>query len=195
LFVQARFFTESRLLQRAVKVEVLSIPAPGPSPFQQTNAASAAHTASIFIGNGMILHPFTPFQLAHGVNVVLHPNGNIAEHLVGAGLATVVGWQIGLVGAQGAERLRAAEKAAKEKRLCLYANPAPGSASASASAPHTQANGSSRSFDATVVRVWSGDQISVVDKSGKERRLQLSSVRAPRLVIRLQSKQAHTSSF
>jgi staphylococcal nuclease domain-containing protein 1 len=36
-------------------------------------------------------------------------------------------------------------------------------------------------FDATVIRVWSGDQLSVVDKeSGKERRLQLSSARGPK---------------
>ena len=75
------------------------------------------------------------------------------------------------------ERLRAAEKTAKEKRQYLYAN-APAQTT---KANGTTVNGNARTFDATVVRVWSGDQISVVDKhTGKERRLQLSSTRAPR---------------
>lgn len=78
------------------------------------------------------------------------------------------------------ERLRAAEKVAKEKRACMYANaPAP-----SAKSNGTAINGNSRSFDATVIRVWSADQISVVDReTGKERRLQLSSTRGPRSVV------------
>lgn len=86
-----------------------------------------------------------------------------------------------LASSGGMERLRAAEKVAKEKRACLYANgPSPATASkANGSAP----NGHSRIFDATVIRVWSGDQVSVVEKdSGKERRLQLSSTRGPKCV-------------
>ena len=112
---------------------------------------------------------------------VLHPAGNIAEHLVGAGLARVVDWHAGMLASTGGmERLRAAEKSAKEKRLCLYAN-APAATSSGKST--TVANGSSRSFDATVVRVWSADQISVTEKDGgKERRLQLSSTRGPKSV-------------
>jgi len=76
------------------------------------------------------------------------------------------------------ERLRAAEKAAKEKRLYLYANVAAPSAKTNG----TTVNGTARSFDGTVVRVWSADQVSVIDKdTGKERRLQLSSTRGPKL--------------
>lgn len=77
----------------------------------------------------------------------------------------------------GMERLRAAEKTAKEKRACLYAGgPAP-----SAKSNGTAVNGSARSFEATVIRVWSADQISVADReTGKERRLQLSSTRGPK---------------
>lgn len=79
------------------------------------------------------------------------------------------------------ERLRAAEKVAKEKKLCLYAN-LPTSSGAS------KTNGSSvwgsrKNFDGTVVRVWSGDQLNIVDKDGKERRVQLSSTRAPKCAI------------
>lgn len=77
------------------------------------------------------------------------------------------------------ERLRAAERTAKEKRLCLYASQ-PVSSSARSNGASTT-NGSVRDFDAVVIRVWSGDQISVVPKDGgKERRLQLSSTRAPK---------------
>ena len=80
----------------------------------------------------------------------------------------------------GMERLRAAEKAAKDRRLNLFAN-APVSVSAGKSNGNAAANGQSRSFDATVVRVWSGDQVSVVEKdSRKERRLYLSSTRSPK---------------
>ena len=109
---------------------------------------------------------------------VLHPAGNVAEHLVAAGLARVVDWHAGMLASTGGmERLRAAEKTAKEKRVCLYANlPAVAAANGNASA-----NGFNKVFDATVIRVWSGDQLSVVEKeSGKERRLQLSSVRGPK---------------
>ena len=103
--------------------------------------------------------------------------------LVSAGLARIVDWHAGMLAAGGGmERLRQAERVAKEKRLKLYANaPAP-----AAKANGTAINGNARSFDAIVTRVWSGDQISVADReSGKERRIQLSSTRAPKYVIRL----------
>jgi staphylococcal nuclease domain-containing protein 1 len=120
-----------------------------------------------------------PLPLADAL-VVLHPAGNVAEHLVAAGLARVVDWHAGMLASTGGmERLRVAEKSAKEKRACLYANaPTP---AAAAKANGTTTTGQTRVFDATVVRVWSGDQISVVEKeSGKERRLQLSSTRGPK---------------
>lgn len=112
---------------------------------------------------------------------MLHAQGgNIAEHLVANGLARVVDWHAGMLAAGGAmERLRQAERAAKEKRLKLYASaPAP---TAKLNGAATALNGNSRDFDAVVTRVWSGDQISVAEKDGsKERRIQLSSTRAPK---------------
>ncbi|KAI0051169.1 transcription factor [Auriscalpium vulgare] len=157
---EAKFFTESRLLQRAVKVQLLSLPTASATPFQVNANGGPPAPASIFIGN------------------VLHPAGNIAEHLVAGGLARVVEWQAGMLAQYGgSERLRAAEKIAKEKRIGLYANaPVPASNGKAAAT----ANGA-RSFDATVIRVWSGDQVSVVEKDGKERRIQLSSTRGPKL--------------
>lgn len=110
--------------------------------------------------------------------VVLHPAGNIAEHLVANGLARVVDWHAGMLASGGGmEKLRAAEKAAKEKRACLYENVPAAPAKSNGSTPA----GNSRNFEAVVIRVWSGDQISVVEKEGgKERRIQLSSTRAPK---------------
>lgn len=108
--------------------------------------------------------------------------GNIAQYLVGAGLARVVDWHAGMLASSGGmEQLRTAEKAAKEKKLCLYAN-LPTSSAASKTNGHS-AGGSSKNFEGTVVRVWSGDQLSVVDKEGKDRRVHLSSTRAPKCVI------------
>ncbi|KAI0675045.1 transcription factor [Trametes maxima] len=159
---EAKFFTESRLLQRYVKVHLLSLPNATPTPFQAGANSSAPPPATIFIGT------------------VLHPAGNVAEHLVSAGLARVVDWHAGMLASSGGmERLRAAEKVAKEKRAYLYANAPAQSAKSNGT---TTSNGSSRAFEATVVRVWSADQISVVDRdTSKERRLQLSSTRGPRV--------------
>ncbi|KAF9793381.1 transcription factor [Thelephora terrestris] len=164
---EAKYFTESRMLQRLVKVTLLSLPQLTATPFQ-AGSSSAPPPAMILIGN------------------VIHPVGNIAEHLVAAGLARVVDWHAGILASSGGmERLRAAEKAAKEKRLYLYAN-LPTSA-ASKTNEHS-AGGSPRNFDGTVIRVWSGDQLSIVDKEGKERKVQLSSTRAPK---QSDPKQAH----
>ena len=84
-----------------------------------------------------------------------------------------------LASSGGMERLRAAEKNAKEKRLNLYASLP--TAPTATQGNKLAANGSPRTFDAIVIRVWSGDQLSVIPKdSGKERRIQLSSIRAPK---------------
>lgn len=113
---------------------------------------------------------------------VLHPAGNVAEHLVGSGLARIVDWHAGMLSSSGGmERLRAQEKLAKEKRLGLYANAPTPKATSAGAAPGASGP---KTFDAQVIRVWSGDQISVVEKDnlGKERRLQLSSTRGPKCV-------------
>jgi len=113
---------------------------------------------------------------------VLHPAGNVAEHLVANGLARVVDWHAGMLSASGGmERLRAAEKSAKEKRVALYANAPTPSVAPGKAGP--AATGHSRDFEGTVIRIWTGDQISVLEKgTGKERRLQLSSTRGPKWV-------------
>lgn len=79
----------------------------------------------------------------------------------------------------GMERLRAAERSAKEKRLNLFATQSATILDGRSGTAST--NGSPKVFDATVIRVWSGDQVSVVGKDdGNERRLYLSSTRSPK---------------
>lgn len=52
MFTQAKFFTESRLLQRPVRVQILSLPTSTATPFQTGANPSAPPPASIFIGSG-----------------------------------------------------------------------------------------------------------------------------------------------
>lgn len=150
------------------------------TPFQSGPSATSA-PVSIFIGTGE--YNYFHFGISDILlsYLVLHPAGNVAEHLVAAGLARVVDWHAGMLASTGGmERLRAAEKAAKDKRVCLYAH-LPSTAAANGSG-NVSSNGSNKMFDATVIRVWSGDQLAVIEKeSGKERRLQLSSTRGPKL--------------
>ena len=146
------------------------------------NGSSSPAPASIFIGIGRLFYlTFLLSLLTRVFFPVLHPVGNIAEFLLGAGLAHLVEWHSGMLAPYGGSaRLRAADRAAREKRLGLHANaPVPSAISKSLSGT---ANGTARAFEGTVVRVWSGDQISILTKDGKERRLQLSSTRGPKCV-------------
>ncbi|KAJ3040294.1 hypothetical protein HDV00_011174 [Rhizophlyctis rosea] len=132
---EARYFVESRLLQRDVKVVLEGLS-------QNDN----------FVGS------------------VQHPAGNIGEALVAEGLAKVVDWSVTMV-TGGSAKLRAAEARAKERRLRLWKN----------WAGKPKVGGAESEFDAVVVRVWSGDTLSIqVLSTGKEKRVQLSSIRAPK---------------
>ncbi|KAK4688228.1 staphylococcal nuclease domain-containing protein 1, partial [Tremellales sp. Uapishka_1] len=180
----AKFFMETRILQRPIKVQLLSAPVSlGASPFQTgpTPAGSAEKPTNGFGG--------LPAPVTGGASVIIgtaiHPNGNMAEFLVGAGLAKVIDWHAGILAPLGGlDRLRAAEKTAKDKKLGLWegyglSNGSKGVASNGAGNGHSTSKGTS--FDATVVRIWGSDQISVIAKGDeKERRLQLASVRGPR---------------
>jgi len=115
------------------------------------------------------------------MTIVLHPAGNVAEHLLANGLARIVEWHAGmLAGGGGMERFRAAEKSSKEKRLNLFASQPMASSSSNGDGAASNALGG-RTFEGTVLRIWSGDQVSVVAKDGvNERRLQFSSTRGPK---------------
>ena len=113
---------------------------------------------------------------------VLHPVGNIVEFLLGAGLAHFVEWHSGMLAPYGgSEKLRAADRAAKEKRIGLHANSA--TALALSKSISGTANGPERAFEGSIIRIWSGDQITILTRDGKERRVQLSSTRSPKCVL------------
>jgi len=81
-------------------------------------------------------------------------------------------------------------RAAKEKKQYLYAPSASGTATPTGTRPNGAAvHGDKRSFEGQVTRIWSGDQISILDKdTNKERRVQLSSTRAPKSVTKTSMK-------
>ncbi|KAJ9108141.1 hypothetical protein QFC19_002609 [Naganishia cerealis] len=188
---EAKFFTESRLLQRAIKVQLLSAPVSlGAVPQPGAGGKSA---------NGFGLPAPQTVTSNIMIGTAMHPVGNIAEFLLGAGLAKVIDWHAGLLSsAGGMDRLRAAEKSAKEKKLGIWENYVSPAASRQLNGQHgAAANGATGSgstatapttkgteFDATVVRIWGADTVSVIEKNGssseKERRLQLSSIRGAR---------------
>ncbi|CBQ72213.1 conserved hypothetical protein [Sporisorium reilianum SRZ2] len=166
---EAKFFVESRLLQRNIKVTLLSVPQPvaAPTPFASTASAAPAPaqpSASVLIG------------------LAIHPVGDIAQFLLAAGLARCVDWHAGMLASYGGmEKYRQSERTAKEKRLNLWQSY---SAPASSSTTLASQPVAARTFDAVVSRIISGDTIQVRKtgadgKLGPEKRIQFSSLRQP----------------
>jgi staphylococcal nuclease domain-containing protein 1 len=109
------------------------------------------------------------------VGSVLHPAGNIAELLVAEGLAYVSDATVIFV-TGGTAKLRAAERAAKEKKLRLWKN-----YKGTAKKPET-------SFSGIVTRIVSGDTIHVLPKGSKtERKIRLASIRQPRTTSEIEA--------
>ncbi|XP_059613411.1 staphylococcal nuclease domain-containing protein 1 [Phlebotomus argentipes] len=136
---EARYFVESRLLQRDVEIVLESV-----------NNAN-------FVGS------------------ILFPKGNIAEALLRDGFAKCVDWSMAFM-KSGAEKLRAAEKLAKEKRLRLWKD--------------YQSNvqnfsGKEKDFYGTVMEVYNGDALSVKSSSGAVKKVFLASIRPPREAARV----------
>ena len=167
---EARNFTETRLLQRNVHIQLISLP---PVPL---SAASSAPT--FFIGH------------------VLHPAGNIAQLLVQNGLARCVDQHAALLGAEGMAGLRNAEKNAKAARLGIWsslpaapimptrANGVNGAnGAANGNSAHLTSSGIEKQFEGIVSRIWSADSLSVRQGKhgdGSEVKVFLASVRQPR---------------
>ncbi|KAK6016387.1 nuclease-like protein, partial [Ostertagia ostertagi] len=105
------------------------------------------------------------------VGSVLHPKGNIAESLLREGYAKCVDWSIGLC-TGGAEKLRAAEKLAKDKKLRLWRTYQPSAASA--------LTGDKKTFSGKVVEIVMSDAMVVRKADGSEVKIHLASVRLPR---------------
>lgn len=175
---ESRFFVESRLLQRNVKVILLSMPQPAaaPTPFGSTSSTAPptpSHASSVLIGQ------------------IHHPVGDIAQFLLAAGLAKCVDWHAGLLAsAGGMEKYRLAEKTAKEKHLNIWKDYKPLVKGIDILPPAL----TSRTFDAIVVRIISGDTIHVRKSTpvhSPEQRLHLSSIRQPVVKDEKQAGYAH----
>uniref|UniRef100_A0A6Q2YK55 Staphylococcal nuclease domain-containing protein n=1 Tax=Esox lucius TaxID=8010 RepID=A0A6Q2YK55_ESOLU len=132
---EAKFFTESRLLQRDVQIILESCP------------------------NQVIL------------GTILHPNGNITELLLKEGFARCVDWSMAVY-TQGAEKLRAAEKSAKERKVRIWKDYV---------APTANLDQKDRQFVAKVMQVVNADAIVVKLNSGEYKTIHLSSIRPPRI--------------
>lgn len=97
---------------------------------------------------------------------VMHPNGDMAEFILKAGLAKCNDHHSTILGSDMI-KLRAAEKVARDQGLGLFK----GASTSKAIASET---------DATVTRIQSPDSVYLRDRSGAERRVYLSSIRQPK---------------
>jgi len=101
---------------------------------------------------------------------VLHPAGNVSVLLVQSGFAKVVDYSATLT--DNAAELRAAEKGAKQKRLRIWHDYVPPNAGVEMGEAQVK-----------VVEVVSGDTLMVTEiGGGAEKRISLSSIRAPRIL-------------
>lgn len=132
---QAKYFVETRLLQRDIKIVL---------------------------------------ETANNNNVVgsiVHPSGNIAEGLLREGFAKCVDWSMTTV-TGGPEKLRAAEKIAKQKKLRLWVDYKPAASNVS---------DKDREFSGRVVEVVNGDALVILKNDGSSKKIFLASIRPPRL--------------
>ncbi|XP_067676667.1 staphylococcal nuclease domain-containing protein 1-like [Haliotis asinina] len=104
------------------------------------------------------------------LGTVIHPNGNIAELLLKEGFARCVDWSMGVV-SQGADKLRSAEKIAKEKRLRIWKDYKPSGQSIDVK---------DKTFNGKVVEVVNGDALVVKIGDSTMKKVFLSSIRPPR---------------
>ncbi|SCV72043.1 BQ2448_4737 [Microbotryum intermedium] len=163
---EARFFVETRLLQRMIKITLLSLPTPSVAPpaFNSSAPAATPAPATMFIGT------------------VAHPAGNIAALLIATGLARIVDWHAGFLSQSPTPgmmaELRKAEAEAKGARRGVWKSLPAATPTAAAKAAQQEKE---RKFEGVVTRVWGADMLSIV-KTGetKERRIQLASVRQPK---------------
>uniref|UniRef100_A0A8C2ZTI9 Staphylococcal nuclease domain-containing protein n=1 Tax=Cyclopterus lumpus TaxID=8103 RepID=A0A8C2ZTI9_CYCLU len=132
---EAKFFTESRLLQRDVQIILESCP------------------NQIILGS------------------ILHPNGNITELLLKEGFARCVDWSMAVY-TQGAEKLRAGERSAKERKVRIWKDYV---------APTANLDLKDRQFVAKVMQVVNADAMVVKLNSGELKTIHLSSIRPPRI--------------
>jgi len=106
---------------------------------------------------------------------------NLAEELLKNGLARYVEWS----GARTAfnEKLKEAEKVAKEKKVRMF------SVEASKQAKAQQQSKGGKEISGKIVEVLPGGILTLIDSSGNDHRINLSSVRIPRLTKEHEKKE------
>ncbi|XP_017057895.1 staphylococcal nuclease domain-containing protein 1 [Drosophila ficusphila] len=104
------------------------------------------------------------------IGTILYPKGNIAESLLREGLAKCVDWSMAVM-KTGADKLRATERIAKEKRLRQWQD---------YQAKTPAFNSKEKDFSGTVVEVFNGDAINVRLSNGLVKKVFFSSIRPPR---------------
>lgn len=139
---EAKYFTESRLLQKDVKI---------------------------------ILEGVSNQNL---LGTVLHPNGNITEFLLKEGFARCVDWSMGVV-SQGADKLRAAQKVAREKKLRIWKDYKPTESTVI----------KDKTFSGKVVEIINGDAM-VIKTETSYKKIFLASIRPPRPVDSTETEKA-----
>lgn len=133
--LEARFFTESRLLNQDVEVVLES------------------NTNTNFVG------------------MLLHPKGNIAEALVREGFAKCIDWSLNSCSVELVEKLRIAEKTAKQNKLRLWET---------YQVPQVQVDVKEKEFTGTVIEVFNGDWIHVKCANNEVKKVFLASIRSPK---------------
>ncbi|KAJ0973495.1 hypothetical protein J5N97_021454 [Dioscorea zingiberensis] len=171
--------------------------AKGPLPLTSAQRLSASMTSSTEIAPDAFAREakhFTEIRVLHrDVRIVLegvdkfsnligsvyYPDGDTAKdlavELIENGLAKYVEWSANMLEGSAKKRLKDAELQAKRNRLKMWTNFVP--AATNSKAIHGQ------NFTGKVVEIVSGDCIIVADDADSfaERRVNLSSIRAPRL--------------
>lgn len=104
------------------------------------------------------------------VGTILHPKGNIAEALLKEGFARCVDWSMAFM-KSGADKLRAAERGAKERRVRLWKD---------WQSTTPQITGKEKEFNGTVVEIINGDALVIKLNNGQYKKVFLASIRPPK---------------
>lgn len=105
------------------------------------------------------------------VGLLKHPKGNIAEALVRDGLAKCIDWSLNSCSPELVEKLRIAEKTAKQSKLRLWE---------SYQVTQVMVDVKEKEFSGTVVEVFNGDWLMVKCANNELKKVFLSSLRSPK---------------
>lgn len=133
--LEARFFTESRLLNQEVSVKLEGV------------------SNNNFVGT------------------ISHPKGNIAEALVREGFAKCIDWSLNSCSIELVEKLRIAEKSAKQNKTRVWENYQTAS---------TNVDVKEKEFTGIVVEVFNGDWVMVKCQNNELKKCFIASIRSPK---------------